>query len=91
MTNENRFRISPFVLNHVITDHYPVMLSVSQNVTKCETQPKFKRSLANFSADNFNADLHKSLENFSETVLSIDENNMISVRTILFFGSNNIR
>ena len=79
LTNENRFRISPFVLNHVITDHYPVMVSVSQNVIKCKTQPKFKRSLANFSADNFNADLHESLENLSETVLSIDENNVISV------------
>ena len=79
LTNENRLRISPFVLNHVITDHYPVMVTVSQNVTKCKTQPKFKRSLANFSADNFNADLHESLENFSETVLSIDENNVISV------------
>ena len=77
-TNENRFRISPFVLNHAITDHYLVMVSVSQNVIKCKTQPKFKRSLANFSADNFNADLHESLENFSETVLSIDENNVIS-------------
>ena len=79
LTNENRFRISPFVLNHVITDHYPVMVSVSQNVIKYKTQPKFKRSLANFSVDNFNADLHESLENFSETVLSIDENNVISV------------
>ena len=79
LTNENRFRVSPFVLNHVITDHYPVMVSVSQNVVKCKTQPKFKRSLANFSADNFNADLHESLENLSETVLFIDENNVISV------------
>ena len=83
LTNENRLRISPFVLNHVITDHYPVMVTVSQNVTKCKTQPKFKRSLANFSADNFYADLDnfyaESLQNFSETVLSIDENNVISV------------
>ena len=28
LTNENRLRISPFVLNHVITDYYPVMVTL---------------------------------------------------------------
>ena len=37
LTIENRLCISPFVLNHVITDHYPVMVTVSQNDTKCKT------------------------------------------------------
>ena len=67
------------MINHAITDHYPVMVYASQNITKFKEQHKFTRSLANFSADSFNTDLLESFENFSETFLTVNVNNVDAV------------
>ena len=30
LTNENRLILTPFVIKYTLTDHYPIMISVSQ-------------------------------------------------------------
>ena len=66
LTNEDRFTIVPGVIEHDLTDHYPVMVSISNKMDKNKycSNAKFTRDLSTFSVDSFNEDLQIKLDYF---------------------------
>ena len=66
LTNEDRFTIVLGVVEHDLTDHYPVMVSVSHKMdeNKYCSNAKFTRDLSTFSVDSFNEDLQIKLDDF---------------------------
>ena len=66
LTNEDRFTIILGVIEHDLTDHYPVMVSISYKMDKNKycANAKFTRDLSTFSVDSFNEDLQIKLDDF---------------------------
>ena len=66
LTNEDRFTIAPGVIEHYLTDHYPVMVSISLKMDKIKycSNAKFTLDLPTFSVDSFNEDLQIKLDDF---------------------------
>jgi len=44
LTNESRYSLTPFVINYVISDHYPVMVLISCKFTPSSTSQKLVKS-----------------------------------------------
>ena len=59
ITNENKHQIFPAVVDYDITDRYPIMALVNNELIHKNVQPEFARSFANFNSDSFNNDLQK--------------------------------
>ena len=76
ITNENKHQIFPAVVDYDITDHYPVMALVNNELIHKNVQPEFARSFANFNRDSFNNDLQKRINSFMPKILTISENNV---------------
>ena len=76
INNENRYLLTPIVVDYEIIDHYPIMLSVSNKLkTSCDDDKLiFKRSFAEFAAVNFNQELHDRLNDFLFRSVTINEN-----------------
>ena len=54
LTNENRLILTPFVIKHTLTDHYSIMIFVSQKTNNtCKNQYKLVRSFSKFSVKEF--------------------------------------
>ena len=54
LTNENHLILTPFVTKYTLTDHYPIMISVSQKTNNtCKNQYKLVRSFSKFSVEEF--------------------------------------
>ena len=79
ITNENKHQIFPAVVDYDITDHYPVMALVNNELIHKNVQPEFSRSFANFNSDSFNNDLQKRINSFMPKILTISENNVYNI------------
>ena len=77
LTNENRYQLTPIVVDYDLTDNYPFMAIVSKKLkTSCHNdKPIFKRSFAEFSLVNFNKKLHDRRNSFLFRNGTINENN----------------
>ena len=64
------------MIDYDITDHYPVMSLVNNNLNHKNVQPKFAKSFAKFNSDRFNNDLQKRINRFMPKILIISENNV---------------
>ena len=76
ITNKNKHQIFPAVVNYDITDHYPVMALVNNELIHKNVQPEFAGSFANFNSDSFNIGLQKRLNSFMPKILTTSENNV---------------
>jgi len=76
LTNESRCSLTPFVINYVISDHYPVMVSISCKFTPSSTSQKLVRLFTNFSPDDFNNDLQQRLNSFLRDFSTINQHNL---------------
>ena len=79
ITNENKHQIFPAVVDYDITEHYPVMALVNNELIHKNVQPEFSRSFANFNSDSFNNDLQKRINSFMPKILTISENNVYDI------------
>ena len=77
LTNENRYPLTPIVIDYDLTDHCPIMVKVSNKLkpNRDDNKSIFKRFFTEFSVDNFNQELHDRLDDFLIRNASIDENN----------------
>ena len=53
LTNENRYVLTPAVNTCSITDHYPIMVFISCELTVSSIQSKYVRSVKKLSIENF--------------------------------------
>ena len=77
LTNENRYPLTPIIIDYDLTDNYPIMVIVSNKLKSNRDDNKsiFKRFFTEFSVDNFNQELHDRFDDFLIRNASIDENN----------------
>ena len=64
LINKNRFSLLPFVIDHLIPNHFLVVVSVLCNFPSPHIQLKYIRSFTTFSVKDFKTDLCLSFENF---------------------------
>ena len=78
LTNEVRYSLAPFVVKYHITDHFLVMVRVSNKVSPGHHQvkPVLKRSLATFTPDIFNHNLENRLDDLFQRNSVTNENNL---------------
>ena len=76
ITNENKHQVFPAEVDYDITDYYPIMALVNNELIHKNVQPKFARSFANFNSDSFNNDVRKRINSFMPKILTILENNV---------------
>ena len=75
ITNENRYVIRPVVIDHSITDLFPIMASIDTNFATKNASQKFARSFKNFDPVKYNSDLHQSQFNqFLTQLYTVTEN-----------------
>ena len=66
LSNENRLILTPLVIKYPLTDHYLIMISVSQKTNNtCKNQYKLVRSFSKFSVEEFIKDLQIKFNEFS--------------------------
>ena len=67
------------MVDYDITDHYPVMALVNNELIHKNVQPEFARSFANFNSDSFNNDLQKRINSLMPKILTILENKVDNI------------
>ena len=65
LTNENRYVLTPAVIECSITDHYPIMVFISCKLTVSSIQSKYVRLLKKLSIEDFNTDLQIEFDSLS--------------------------
>ena len=79
LTNENRYVLTPAVIECSITDHYPIMVFTFCKLTVSSIQSKHVRSLKKLSIENFNTDLRIELDSLSFDIFNATSTNINSV------------
>ena len=80
LTNENCLILTPFVIKYTLTDHYPIMISVSQKTDNtCKNQYKFARSFSKFSDEEFIKDLQIKINKFWQKIPAITDKNIETI------------
>ena len=80
LTNENHLIATSFVVEYTFTDHYLIMISVSQKTNNmCKNQYKLVRSFFKFSVEEFIKDLQIKFNKLWQKILTITN---INIETI---------
>ena len=80
LTNENRLILTPFVIKYTLTDHYPIMISVSQETNNTrKNQYKLVRSFSKFSVVEFIKDLQIKFNEFWQKISTITDKNIETI------------
>ena len=74
ITNENRHVIRPVVVDHSITDHFPIMAIIERKFVTKNTSQKFVRSFRNFDPVKYNNDLQSQFNQFLPQLYTETEN-----------------
>ena len=74
IANENRRVILPIVINHSITDHFPIMAIIDRKFATKNASQKFVRSFRNFDPVAYNYDLQSQLNQFLPQLHTVTEN-----------------
>ena len=72
--NENRHVIRPVVIDHSITDYFPIMASIDTNFAAKNASQKFARSFKNFDPVKYNSDLQSQFNQFLTQLYTVTEN-----------------
>ena len=79
LTNENRYVLTPAVIECSITDHYPIMVFISCKLTASSIQSNYVRSLQKLITENFNTDLQIELDSLSFDIFNATSTNINAV------------
>ena len=77
ITSENRHVIRPVVIDHSITDHFPIMAIIDKKFATTITSQKFARSFRNFDSVTYNYDLQSQFNQFLSQLYFVTDNNAI--------------
>ena len=75
ITNENHCVIRSTVMDHSITDHFPIMAINDKKFATKNASPKFVRSFKNFDRVKYNYDLQSQFNQFLPRLHAVTENN----------------
>ena len=79
-TNENCLILTPFAIKYTLTDHYPIMISVSQKTNNtCKNQCKLVRSISKFAVEEFIKDLIIKFSEFWQKIPTITDKNIETI------------
>ena len=80
LTNENRLILTPFVIKHTLTDHYPIMIFVSQKTNNTfKNQYKRVRLFFKFFVKEFIKDLQIKFIEFWQKIPTITDKNIETI------------
>ena len=74
ITNENRCVIRTIVIDHSITNHFPIMAIIDKKLAIKNVSRKFVRSFKNFDPNNYNYDMQSQLNQFLPQLHTVTEN-----------------
>ena len=74
ITNENRHVIRPVVIDHSITNRFPIMAIIDRKFATENASQKFARCFKNFDLDKYNYDLQTQFNPFLPQLYTVTEN-----------------
>ena len=74
ITNENRHVIRAVVIDHSITDHFPIIAIIDRKFATKNTSQKFARSFRNFDPVKYNYDLQSRFNQFLPQLYTVTKN-----------------
>ena len=79
VTNDHTHNILPGVIKTDLTDHYPILCTISNLTLKKSHKPTFRRDFSMFNADDFCNHLNNEINSFFLTISYIDGNNFDAI------------
>ena len=82
--NENRCVIRPIVIDHLVTDHFPIMAIIDRKLAIKNASHKFVCSFKNFDPVKYNYDMQSQFNQFLPQLHTVTQmNSIISLKNFI--------